>query len=1006
MNFKSKKKYFQAGILICCFIFSFLLQFNNNKNATTFFSGNIPAKSVNRIKSGLPKSDQPGQAIKWFYEQRAFPQDVIPDDWRERAIEHIYTHNFSKSNNKNRTWSGVGPHNIGGRVRSIAISNLNPSIIYAGSVSGGIFKSTNSGSSWDPITDDAPNLAISSIVIDPGNNNIIYAGTGEGFFNYDAVRGDGVLKSTNGGSTWTILKNFINSQTAHYFINDLYLRSDSTNIIYAATNQGLFRTTNAGNSWSFLHQGTSSRATQIAADSANPSVFYVCYGNLSTDGIYKTTNGGSTFIKLSTGFPTSGYNRISLAISKSNPNILYASLDSMTTHYTHSIQKSTNGGNSWFSVGKPSDPILTGSHLGGQGWYNNVIAVHPQNANVVFAGGVNLYKSTNGGVAWSMIGFGYPPSQYGYIHVDHHVIKFHPMNSSTMYFGTDGGVFQSTNGGSSFTELNNGFSTTQFYSGAIHPTLNIFYGGTQDNGTVKSAILPNWTMVFGGDGGATAVDFVNPSIVYTEYINLNIQKSTNAGATWVKSMNGIPTKSGATDGTTDRVLFIAPLVMDPNTPTTLVAGTYRLFRSTNGATSWTNISGDLTGDGTGESGAKISAITIAKGNSSVIFVGTNGSVTSNSRVMLTTNTGTTWSTVSKAPLPNRYITSFAIDESNLNRVWVGYSGYNTNTPSTLGHIYRTTNQGQTWTDVSGDLPDIPVNRIILNPTNPLNLLVGTDLGIFETANGGINWVQINGGMANVVIADLDLRNDGHVFAATHGRGMFKTNEPLTFVIPLDTIYPGDSNNDKDVDARDLLPIGRFYRQLGSPRINASLNWSPQTLSGAFLPIEAAYADCDGNGTVDSRDVLGIIQNWRYSRGQLIPPYNDKLKVCEELLDILRKSPSTEPNIELQREIMQYRSTLVDVPDDWILEQNYPNPFNSETKIVYGIPRDSDFIEIIIYDINGRIIKSDKKTNILSGYYLYRWNGSDSDGKQVSSGIYIFTISSQSIKLKTKMVLVR
>ncbi len=1001
MNFKK----INIFIFSLVFLASLLINLDEKKNSGIYSNNPSYYRSTNRIKAGKPKADKPGEAVKWMFEQRAYPTKGIPTDWRNRALTHINNNNLLKDSKTAINWTAVGPYNIGGRVRAIAISNQNPDLIYASSVSGGIFKSTNGGSSWVPISDYASNLAISSIVIDPNNNNIIYAGTGEGFFNYDAVRGEGILKTNDGGITWSLQKNFSGTTEFPYFINDLYLRPDSTNILYAATNNGLFRTTNSGNNWSFIHQGSFSiRATQVVGDPLTPATFYICYGNHTQDGIYKTINGGKTFTKLSSGFPTAGYNRIALAVSKSNPNILFASLDSASTHFTHSIQKSTDGGITWTAVAKPIDLMLGGSHLGGQGWYNNVIAVHPTNQNLVFAGGVNLFKSTNGGASWSMSTYGYPPSAYPYVHVDHHEIKFHPTDPAIIYFGTDGGIFKTTNTGTTFIELNNGFETTQFYSGAVHPTSDIYYGGTQDNGTLKSNTLPNWSMVFGGDGGATAVDFNSPNIVYTEYINLHIRKSTNSGTTWLRAMAGIPAGTGEYDGTTDRVLFIAPFVMDPTNSSILVAGTYKLYRTTNSAVSWISMSNDLTGDGTGAIGSKISAIAISKTSSSTIYVGTTGSSTSASRVVVTTNTGVSWATISKPPLPNRYVTSLAIHENNSDVVWVGFSGYNTNTTTTPGHIFKSTNRGSSWTDVSGNLPDIPINTIIVNPMYEKNILIGTDLGIFETNDGGTVWTQQNYGMANVVVADLDLRSDYFVFAATHGRGMFKAR--ITVFAPNDTIYPGDTNNDGIVDARDILPIAQYYGNTGYPRINPSLNWSPQQLSGPFSPIQAAYADCNGNGTVQATDVQAIIQNWFFTRNPISMQPTNRVTTCEELLNSIGKHPTSSPMKEIRSEIIRYRSELLNVPNEWKLDQNYPNPFNSSTKIRFNTPEEVTSVKLIIYDITGKLIKEMGKTNVLPGYNYFEWDSTNDSGLPVSSGVFYYTLTSDKIRLSKKMILIR
>jgi len=745
---------------------------------------NIPDPSYEakfkRLKDGKAKPDRPDEAVKWYYEQRAYPAGAIPTDWRERALDHISQHNVPRAGIENTiSWSAVGPNNIGGRTRTIAVDPISPSILYAGSVSGGVWKSTNSGTSWFATGDFADNLAITSIVIDPTNTSVIYAATGEGFFNIDAIRGAGVLKSTNAGTSWTLLTSF-SGGSFPYHINDLYLRPDSTNIIYAASNTGLFRTVNSGTSWAFVTSGTSSaRATQIVAHSSTPRTIYVSFGNFSTDGIYKTTNGGAPFSKLAGGFPTSGFGRVSMTIAPSNASVLYAAATNSSTNQTFGIYKTTNAGSTWIAVTTPTDPISGATHLAGQGWYNNVLGVSPSDENTVYVGGINLFKSTNGGSSWTMVSNWYTGAGYPYVHADQHDIVF---SGSTIWFGNDGGIFRSTNAGSTFTEHNSGYATIQFYSGAVHPSSEVYYGGTQDNGTLRSGAVPTWSMVFGGDGGHTAVDYTTPTTVYTEYVYLNIQKSTNSGTSWTKSMTGIPSGPGPFDGTTDRCQFIAPFTMDPTDPLRIAAGTYRVFYTTTGASSWSAISTDLTGDGTGGAGSTITAIGIAKTSSATIYIGTSGSGSSASRIQVTTNTGTSWTNVTVSPLPNRYVTRIAVDPGNADRAWASYSGYNTSTPATPGHIFLTTNGGSSWANVSGTLPDIPVNAIAINPGYLNYVVVGTDLGVFETTNGGTAWTQQNTGMANVSVADLDLRGDKFLFAATHGRGMFKSTSPLVGVV--------------------------------------------------------------------------------------------------------------------------------------------------------------------------------------------------------------------------------
>lgn len=749
-------------------------------------SGNI---SSNRGDPDVPdrfEASHAYQALEWQYRLRSRPVGHIPSEWREEALRRM---DVMKKSSPARSpsavsWTALGPDNIGGRVRSIAIDPTNSDVLYCGSVSGGIWKSTDAGASWHPTDDMAANLVISSIVIDPNNTNTLYAGTGEGFFNYDALRGAGVLKSTDGGSTYTLQENFAGSPGGYpYYINDLYIRSDNSSVLFAATNSGLFRTTNGGDSWGYVSKPSGTRrATEIVGDPFTPSTFYVAYGNFSTDGIYKTTDGGSSFTKLTGGFPTHGFYRISLAIAPGDPSVLYACLADTITYGTHSIMKSTDAGANWTQVATPMDASIGSTHLGPQGWYNNVIAVSPADPAVVYTGGINFFRSVDGGGTWNRMTTGYPSGGAGYMHVDQHAIVVDPANSQIIYAGNDGGVYKSTNGGSSFVKSNEGLAITQFYSGAAHPTAEAYYGGTQDNGTERTSAPPDWVEVLEGDGGATAVDFDNPTTVYTEYIYLNFLKSNNSGVNWFKAMSGLNSwGSGQSDGTADRVAFIAPFVMDPSNSLTLVAGTYRVYRTTNGATSWSTISDDLTGEGSGSTvdpGSVISALAIAESSPSTIYVGTTG-WDSSARVMVTTNTGSTWNNITKAPLPNRAVTSFAVDPANASRVYAGFSGYSSLTPTTPGHVFRTTNRGLSWSNVSGDLPDVPVNAVVVDPGDPTgHLIVGTDLGIFETTNAGLTWTEQNTGMARVAVFDLDLRDDGVLIAATHGRGLFKSTASI------------------------------------------------------------------------------------------------------------------------------------------------------------------------------------------------------------------------------------
>lgn len=767
----------QTSILACLFVWSFLYIVKDPQGPSANVS--VPEK----LRAGHAY-----KAAKWMNDQRAYPYASIPRDWREKAERLLEGDGVAKGASSSLlAWQSLGPNNSGGRVRSILVHPSDPNIMYAGSVSGGIFKSVDGGSSWFPVTDGEQNLVIGTMVMDATNPNIIYAGTGEGYFNFDYLRGDGVLKTTDGGASWTLLKNFASAGPPyyHHFINKLVIRPDDPQMLFAAMLGGIWKTTNGGSSWSKITFSTrSSFCMDLVIDPSNPTTMFATFGLFSSDGIYRTTNGGTNWSRLSGGFPSSGFGRISLAIAQSNPSVLYASVSDTVNYYTHSIQKSTNSGANWTTVAVPFDnaQLVNGTHLGGQGWYDNVIAVHPENQDVVYAGGINLFRSVNGGNSWGRISNGYGSP---YVHVDQHAITFHPTNRNIIYFGNDGGVFKTTDGGSSFSSLNADFVTTQFYSGAVHPSSDFYLGGTQDNGVLRSTGTVAWTQVIGGDGGPVHINPNTPTVMYGSYIYSMIYRSTNSGNAWSRIMNGIPTS--AEGWAADRCNFIAPYVMDPSNPSILLAGTYRIFRTSDGGSSWSAVSQDLTGDGAGSVGSEgsvISAIAVAPSNSNIVFVGTSGSGTASPQIRYSTsgaqNINGSWFQATRTNLPQRYITSLAIDPANDQRVFVTYSGYERSASPPYRHVYVTVNRGVAWVDVSGNLPDVPVNTVVIDPANSNHIVVGTDVGIFESTVGGTTWTRSNTGMANVSVTDLDIRvTDNVLVAATHGRGMFKSTGPLS-----------------------------------------------------------------------------------------------------------------------------------------------------------------------------------------------------------------------------------
>jgi photosystem II stability/assembly factor-like uncharacterized protein len=780
-------KFFRLLLPISFIVSFFLLSDHVVRNDEITMNDFIYWK-IEKKKNKKPTHGMPDEAMKWYYGQRAYPQGFIPVGWREKALKEIQQKGILNKSTLALTWSQLGPGNIGGRVRSIVVHPTDPNIVYLGSVSGGVWKTTNGGTNWFPLKDDMENLAVCSMVMDPTNSNVLYAGTGEGYFNGDAIRGEGVFKTTDAGATWVRLSATNNSN--FYYVNKLMI-DQTTNAIYAATRKGLFKSTNGGTSFSGLLVGTGGvdvHCMDVEIAYTSPSTIYASFGLFNDASIYRSTDAGSSF---TANFSETGHGRIEIATSASNPLTVVASFCDLNTNGVTLIKHTIDGGENWTDINVPG-PSFAGSdnYAGTQAWYDNILYIDPSSSSTVYAGGIDFWKSTNSGSDWTQKTNWY--SQAGapqFVHADHHAIAFAPSNPNLMFLGTDGGIFKSTNKGDKWTAINNNLFITQFYYGAVAPTGTIYYGGTQDNGTLKSTGSSSWSEIIGGDGGATEVDFNNPNIVYGEYVNLCFYKSTNGGSSFVKSMNGIPTTgSGQGDGTSDRTLFISPFSMDPNNSNTIVAGTYRVWRTTNSAASWTSISGDLTGDGTGSSGSEISTVIVAKGNSNVIYAGC-----SNGRVQVTTDAGATWN-LRTSGLPVAYCTRITTEPNNPATAFATFSGF-----SSGNKVYKTTNYGVNWTNISSNLPNIPVNCIAVNPANVNNIYIGTDLGVFSTVDGGTSWVQDNNGLANVSVADLDYRaSDSKLFAATHGRSMYST----TIVT---SVEAGEGNLPEDFELSQNFP---------------------------------------------------------------------------------------------------------------------------------------------------------------------------------------------------------
>lgn len=735
--------------------------------ALIFAADALPKGRTSRRDRVETKRGPVKQPSEYFQRQRAFPFHEIPAGAYANAVRQARAFDAG-ARASSLPWEQSGPTNVGGRVTAIAVHPTTPSVLWIGAADGGVLKSTNSGTNWTPLTDEFGSLSIGALALHPTDPTILYAGTGEANASGDSYDGIGILKTTNGGTTWTtaglpesqrigrIAFDPVNPNRIHVAV--------AGSLFTKGPNRGMYRSTDAGATWQqTLFVSDSTSAIDVAVHPTDGNIVYAAFwerlrsprnrkvGGASSR-IWKSTNGGDTWSVLSTGLPTPGptVGRIGLAIAKSLPTTVYA-IYADDPGFFAGVYRSTNSGTSWTRVDNGSDLSDVYSSFG---WYFGNIRVSPSNPNTVFVVGFDLARSTNGGSSWSFI----TQDQ----HVDFHDLAIVPSSPGLFFSGNDGGVFSTTNSGGSWAKKPD-LPITQFYAITVDPQLpQRIYGGTQDNSTPRTltGALDDWDILIGGDGFTCIVDPTNSNVIYGEFQYGGLMKSTNGGSSFVDATSGV--------GFSDRINWHMPFVMDPSNSQRLYLGTHRVYRSTNGAGLWTAISPDLT-DGSGGGNLVFGTITtlaVAPSAPGTVYAGAD-----DGNVHVTTNDGGSWTEID-AGLPLRWVTRVAVDPQNAAIAYVTFSGYKQD--DFLPHVFRTTNFGGTWTDISSNLPEAPVNDLVVDPENTGRLYIATDVGVFETSDLGGSWEVMGTNLPFAVIADLELHNATRTLVAgTHGRSSFK-----------------------------------------------------------------------------------------------------------------------------------------------------------------------------------------------------------------------------------------
>jgi len=734
-----------------------------------------------------------GAGSKWFYEQRAYPAAYTPKNALARAERQVRALRTTRTRDPSAPtlsastgsldWTELGPKPIGtrgdarvgpyfgsmplaGRVSAIATDPTNADVVYVGGAVGGVWKSTDGGASWAPkFPTSGASFAIGSIAVDPSNTQNVWVGTGDPDNNYDNYYGMGIYRSTNGGSSWAKVGG---SLFDGCFVADLAIVDSSTvvaavlefpgaqNPVCATDRRGVWRTTDGGSTWTKITLPNSSdqSPSDFSQPPGSPSTIYLA---TYFDGVYKSTNGGASWTNLGV------ENLYRGKVAAYDANTVYVAYADPTTFNLAGVWKTVDGGAHWSGVVGPggSNTPCDYDPPGPQAICDNVLtlAVDPTDPTAFYVGGVRLFRYASSGATATLVGYG---NCGGCIHVDQRASVFDAANR--LWIGNDGGVYRTDDAGASFLNRNGSgtgsLAITEFEpwtSGSI--AKGTFVGGTQDEGTVRytSATGLDWRMDMGGDGGATA--FVNASTYYASNFDANLYKTVDGGTTFTDV-------SGPWAG--DNSKNFPPLEMSPSSSSTLYRGTTRIWRTTNGAGSWSPISPVY--------GGSVSAIGSAASDANVLYAGWSSIGAHNvgsgpAQLRYTTNGGTTWTDVGLCQLPDRYITDIAVDPVSANDAIVTFSGFGT------GHVFQTTNGGASWANISGNLPDTPVNAVAVDYTkSPATIFLATDVGVLWSADGGTSWMDTSVGLPETVVMDLRIDGAGLV-AATHGRGAFTAPLP-------------------------------------------------------------------------------------------------------------------------------------------------------------------------------------------------------------------------------------
>jgi photosystem II stability/assembly factor-like uncharacterized protein len=702
------------------------------------------------------------QFKRWEFiaEPRFYPSgNMFNYKARNLAEYQQYLDNFNLSNLPVNydpgSWISMGPSNhvLGsgwnggiGRVNCVEFHPTNPNIYYVGTPAGGLWRNTSGV--WVPLTDGISSLGVSGIAIEPDNADHIYIMTG------DCDAGNtfsiGVLETWDGGQTWQptglswVTTNFNNGFK-------LLMNPDNHLILLAATSNGIYKTINGGATWVQVKTGF---FMDMEFKPGAPSTVYAT----TASSFYKSTDTGNTWTLINSGLPVNQSNRIGLAVAPSNSTYVYLLFGRRNLNATQfpyvGCYLSTNSGTT-FTL-KSNTPNLfgyttNGSDTADQCTYDLALTVSPILQSNIYFGGINCWRSVNSGLTWTHSSFWYEGTAgEQYTHADIHCLAFNPLNNY-LYCCSDGGIYRSTDFGATWSDQSSGLEITQFYRIGMTPSnMNLVVGGTQDNGCntldYASGIYRHDR---GADGFRCMIDYNNSAIRYATTYEKNY-RSTNSGISYTNITPGVVTPNNN--------IWNTALIMHPTTPSTLYMGHTDIWKSTNSGLSWTSM-------GTGNVTGKFFQIAHGVNNSNRIFGITN------TRVYVTLNNGGIWTNVTGTlPVATASLSYICVDPADATHIWVTFSGY------VAGQkVFYSGNSGTTWTNISGSLPNIAANCINYETGSNGGIYVGTDVGIFYRDNTMTDWVPFFNGLPYTIVFEMEINTANNmIIASTYGRGIWRS----------------------------------------------------------------------------------------------------------------------------------------------------------------------------------------------------------------------------------------